>query len=557
MDVIRRFGVYIVAGVLIVCAVALYFIVVSKKAEERDMEFAQMESRRGELEGYATSQIPNDALVEEVRTAAEREKEVLDRCEEYLADQPRLCHTRPFYQSERVGHPDYGKPIRGEVAWLDEYERRNNLLRERLYVARMPIWIEDIMEQLGARLPTVEQMQEATEMYWFQHDLVELLTDGTEAAFQSLIDQIVPDDGFPQSPAGLVIDPKPGTLDEKLRAVPRSEDLEAVLKAIIINDGNADLATIFDEHLAEDFPWRDVLKYTMSDEQTLFLSRIRPGDQPDLSNHQRFVDYVMELRSVRYRADVVALLERHEFGRMVVEYHLDRQNREDIDRFTAALKLWSKTRLAQAIAAVVSIQNEEDYSLVRDNHALNLRQTGDMTFARPYEAPKREPGMGGYGEDEYLYEDERFGRGTSDTSLLIRARKDQLSKATAFDFSVRIEFKRIPVFVRRFLNNSWHYTMRVKSVVPMDEAGDIGDDRRFARRDRDDEISDAAYARLGRGPTGRRIARGRDKDEDTESVSVSRKFVWIDLACEGRQYTPLRKKLNQPLGTYSEEDSAP
>ena len=555
MDVIRRFGVYIAAGALIICAVVLYFVVVSKKGEERDMEFGQMENRRSELESYATGRIPNDALVEAVRTAAEQEKEVLNRCEEYLTDQPRLCHTRPFYQSERVGHPDYGKPIRGEVAWLDEYQRRNNLLRERLYTTMMPIWIVDIMDQLGARLPTVEQMQEATEMYWFQHDLVEVLTDGTEAAFQRLIDQIVPDGGFPQSPADLVIDPKPGTLDEKLRAVPRSEDLEAVLKAIIINDGNADLATIFDEHLPEDFPWRDVLKYTMSDEQKLFLSRIRPGDQPDLSNHQRFVDYVMELRSVRYRSDVVALLERHEFGRMVVEYHLDRQNREDIDRFTAALKLWSKTRLAQAIAAVVSIQNEEDYQLVRENHALNLKQTGDVQFARPYEAPEREPGMG-YGEEEFRYEDERIGRGTTDTSLLIRARKDQLSKATAFNLAVRIEFKRIPVFMRRFLDNSWHYTMRVKSVVPMDEAGDIGVDRQYVRRDRDEEISDAAYARLGRGPTGRRI--GRDEEEDTESVSVSRKFVWIDLECEGRQYTPLRKKLNEPLGTYTEEeDSAP
>ena len=122
--------------------------------------------------------------------------------------------------------------------------------------------------------------------------------------------------------------------------------------------------------------------------------------------------------------------------------------------------LWSATRLAQAISAVVSIKDEKDYLLVRNNHSQNIvavdgvttqfgvpgGRDGDAVAGRrargPVPRPARRPVQG---------------------RRRCRAGGAPVSGATEFyrvnssSMRVKVEFKRIPIFLRRLLSNSWRY----------------------------------------------------------------------------------------------------
>jgi len=331
-------------------------------------------------------------------------------------------------------------------------------------------------------------MQEAQEIYWFEHDLAEKLIDGTEAEFGELIKQLKGGaEGFPEGPAQLVIDLNAAdraravravaSLEGSLRNVPKDRLLK-VLESIVINPEQMDLPMIFDKYLAEHkHSWAEVRKLTMSPEQEQFLRKVRPANEPDLSSHQRFVDYVMGLRTVRYRKDIVGLLARHGFKEFAPR--IKKLDQEDRERVRGELRKWDEPKLAKAIAAIVSIRDKGDYELVRDNHKLNLLAVESLSFARPLIYTEMD------------MEGRSSGRGTRPASPMARAlpggmampggmrssrlgpggmevgeELSELAKVTTFSMRVKIEFERIPVFQREFINSSWHYTLDIKQISP-------------------------------------------------------------------------------------------
>jgi len=154
MDVVRRFGWYIVAGVLLLAAAVFYLLVVNRAAAERSRKMAAIDSHAGDLKTYAGRQL-NEKLVEVTRAAYEQEARNLDACDEFLVNQPRECHTRWFFQSEDPTHPDYGKMPVGEVHWLTRYTAAMEKLHNMLFDAWMTDWIQT-PAPWGDRLPTKE-----------------------------------------------------------------------------------------------------------------------------------------------------------------------------------------------------------------------------------------------------------------------------------------------------------------------------------------------------------------------------------------------------------------
>ena len=80
-----------------------------------------------------------------------------------------------------------------------------------------------------------------------------------------------------------------------------------------------------------------------------------------------------ELRSVRYRSDVIGLLQNHDDGKNgfadVAERVKDVSPEGRAKLRKEIREEWSATRVAQTIATIVTIKNEKDYHLLRDNHS--------------------------------------------------------------------------------------------------------------------------------------------------------------------------------------------
>ena len=323
---------------------------------------------------------------------------MLDQCELYLARQPRWAHTIRFFTEGPFG-PETEVPLDHPNDWLNLYHQYNQELQQQLIDAGMSYTVETL--DWGTSVPTPEGIGAAMEMYWFQKDLIDFLTQQVEKDFAAYLEFKAKGraDPFPAKPFDLVVNRSPARLDEFLRSTSR-EKLVAVLGAIVVNRQQQDLATIFNTLLPDEkkpdgtivygFPWErpasekehgSVRGFTMDEAQEKFLAEMLPPDKPDLSDRQRFLDYVMELRMVRYRADVIGLLESHHFDSLAAA--LRRGTEAELNGILNDIAdvngVWNTTRIAEAISAIVSINNENDFLLVRNNHAPDIAALISLT----------------------------------------------------------------------------------------------------------------------------------------------------------------------------------
>lgn len=561
MDVVRKFGLYIVAGVLLLAASGFYVLVVSKASSRRSGEMAKIESHAKDLASHARN-VPNPAQVVVTRKAYEKERRNLDDCEVLFSGQARDCHRRLFFPIEDPTHPDYGKACVGEVQWLERYVAAIEKLHLMLEDAGMSDWIV-VDNPWGTSVPEWGQIQVAQEAYWFQKDLAEMLTDGIEAEFEKLIKMLRgEEEEFPKGPADLVIDFNAArrgrdvtNLDESLRNLP-SEKLSNVLEAIIINPRELDLPLIFAEHLSDtDYSWDKVRELTMNEEQRKFLSKVRSPNEPDMSYHQRFVEYVDELRNVRYRKDVLGLLSRHGFPE--IEELANPSGQEARERIRKELREWNQTKLAQAIAAIVSIRDKADYELVRDNHRLNLAAVENLTFSRPVEQDAMatdgrsgSPGRAPRGSDG---RSRRGAPGDMDDRMGKPKAQNEMGRIWTFTMKVKVEFERIPIFQRRFMSNCWHYGIEIDRVAP---GGDSVASRATPRSSgRTPGMKDPGLMGRRRSSEPRRSAvePGRDGEEGTTEVQSDR-YVWLE--CRGVAHQYIQKKADDRNPRRSKPDES-
>jgi len=560
MDIIRKHGLWIVAGVIIIFAIGFYFTVVRKLSAERAAKIDVLETRRDSLKNHASKpdEIPGPKWIPTAAAHAEAVAKQLERCADYLAHQPRNCHTRLFFEDERTG---MGKEVVGKIEWTDLLETNILLLQRQLEEAELYGWIPNVAMPWQNQIPTDAQIQEAQEIFWFEKDLADALTGQVERDFAEFLDAAGgAKAGAFQKPADLVINRKLSRLDELIRLYPR-EKLLAVLEAILINKEQVDLPTIFDRHLrSEGFPWDRVMGITMDDDQRQFLKELVPPGN-DLANRQRFVDYVMELRTVRYRSDVIGLLENHDDGINDFKHvatsvkevspegraRLIREMRED----------WNETRIAQTIATVVSVYDEKDYRLIRDNHNPQVVDISNVNITRPYvPVPQYDmaavSGPGGRrARSAPSTSADRGAMGQGQTGGMTTA----YFKTTGFSMDVMIELEHLPVLMRRLLGNSWYYSIVIDGITPAQEGsaegvrGSIRESgipnlRRSSRTD-----ASGAHATAIRSRT--------TTDGETDAAIALRNYVWVPIIGEGYQFTPLRDTLKTESAQYPESAPGP
>ena len=333
------------------------------------------------------------------------------------------------------------------------------------------------------------------QLYWFQKDLIDFLTQQVEKDFAAYIDFKAQgrDDAFPATPYDLVVNHSPARLDEFLRSTAR-EKLVRVLGALVVNREQQDLATIFNTLLPDEkkpdgaivygFPWErpasekeheSVRGFTMDEAQEKFLAEMLPPDKPDLSDRQRFLDYVMELRTVRYRADVIGLLESHHFDSLAAALRrgTEAELASILNDIADVNGVWNTTRIAEAISAIVSINNENDFFLVRNNHAPNIAALVSLTIGTPGETgagpmsvQSAPPGMmAGRAAGPAFMRGPGF-TGVPGQMQAPAAPGNDVYLRRVFEMQVKLKFERIPVFLRRLITNSWRYSVQIIDIVP-------------------------------------------------------------------------------------------
>jgi hypothetical protein len=274
----------------------------------------------------------------------------------------------------------------------------------------------------------------------------------------------------------------------------------------------------------------------MDEAQEKFLAEMLPPGKPDLSNRQRFLDYVMELRMVRYRADVIGLLESHGFKDLATS--LRRGTEAELNGILNDIAdvngFWTATRIAEAISAIVSINNENDFLLVRNNHAPNIAALLKLTIGTP-------------GERAGLTSMGPGGSGRQPTPTASAAPGNDLYKLRTFEMQVKLEFGRVPVFLRRLVSNSWRYRVWITEVAPAEAAasrGTISLLPGLSSRDGKDMLPGGDMrgrtlpARVGAPP-----ASGQPEPETVEAGN----YVILSLNGEGYQFTPLMTKYRDKL----------
>ena len=379
-------------------------------------------------------------------------------------------------------------------------------------------------------------------------------------------------DPFPAKPSDLVINRSPERLDEALRSKSRTQ-LVAILSAIAVNTQDWDLPTIFNTYLPDEgagapaaengLPWDrksggqkiSVLGLTMDEAQKNFLTEMLPPDKEDLADHGRFMDYVTELRSVRYRADVIRLLEsQKDFQNLAGSLRKD--TGEEDARVLAEFgreDLWTAARLAQAISAVVSIKDEKDYRVVHNNHAQNIAGlegvnliagVGEEVETGAAGRPQgRRPMMG-------MRNPQGAGRGAAVSGATA------LYKVYSFGMNVRVQYKRIPILLRRFLTNSWRYRIRFANVIPSAvAAAATGGGGPSGRRGF--QAMPTGTPAGGNAPTGAPGLAPSPTGEPEGEVLEAGHYVWIQVQGEGFQFSPLLQTTEKPAGAAAPGSAAP
>ncbi len=450
MELVRKFGLWVVALLIISGALAFYFLKVSKLDAQSEEKKKEVSARRDRLEVYADKPqgIPNDAKIEAKKVENERKLAELDNAALVLAMQPNFAHQRRFYEGEHIGEDRailgeaQSKFITKSFQWLEAYERHNETLQEKINAAGFGrIWMVKAVNYWGQGLPEAQHIVRAQELFWFQKDLLDALSNTVE---QELATYMQPAPGeentFPSSPFDLVISrTSPGSqaLDQKLRLV-KHEILWDVAEAILLNDNQEDLATVFNRYLAPDLNWENVTALTMNEEQDRFLNSL-VRDPADPFNRGRFRDFVIELRTVRYSTDVADLLELGEFT--AIAESIRRMSTEERARLRAEIRRWGRTKTAQVIAAIVEIKDERGYVLVRDNHSPQIATLSNLTISPPFPT-------GGSGD-------------------LIPQGGNDVYIPWEFSMQIKIEFEHIPVLVHRMISNNWRYKIAIKNIVPV------------------------------------------------------------------------------------------
>ena len=520
-----------------------------------ESELKKLQDTRDKLKKYADrpGDIPNDASIEAAKKRSSLMTEQIDQSVLYLARQPRRAQMRRFLEGEKLGT---GKEIKENVIWRQVYGEQVALLQRQLAQAGFTAFSVQPSSAWGSGVPDDAQVTAAMEVYWRQKDMADFLTEQAEKDLAEYMASTSEAGAFPSKPADLAISRNYARLNELLR----DEDKAALTKtfqAIIFNPKDQDLAIIFDENLPT-FPWSQVLAITLDDTQRRYLDNLVPADKEDVADHQRFKDFIMEMRLVRYRSDVIGLLDSRP-GFDDVASMLRKGTDEERARLVDDMGHWNTTKLAQAIEGIVCLRNEKDYQLVRVNHSPQIAELSSLTMDTSGMAAGTMSGEGGPGASPSpggTPGKPPAGGGRAESGAGA-AQTNDLYKTFSFSMRVKVEFEHIPVFIRRLLSNSWRYRVKILTITPTTGGtrggegmgGGMGmEDRGVVMPPPNGGAAPAPAPSFGLGFAPAAVTqappppRPISGTETIEPVEV-KNYVWLDLSGEAYQFSPAREKL--------------
>ena len=501
MEFIKKIGVWIAAVVLIVSAIMFYLLVVKDAGKERAERMQEIETRRDDLNRMAGKETKGPEWIQYAEKQTNIWEQERNQLREFVVRQPRRAQTRWFYDDE------FGAvrtEIRERSQWLNRYDQETEQLRAVAKRSRRFSGIGLAFQSWGGKLPQDWEIQKAQTDFWFQKDMIDLLTYNEPDVINDILairkDKLLPD------LFAVVRNPQPEEPSARLRfAAP--ETLSSALIDILTAPNGCDLRVILSRYEMEvegkkQSLWQWVYDLTFSAPQKAFI------DALETDEHVNLVSFIMDLRTVRFRDDLLGLLRKHlseapdQLG-VVIKYletptpALERTLRREIGGWEAVL-------VADVIGYAVSLVDKRDFELVLENHRPPVLGIG-------FSYQKGKQDLWSEGVNGYI----------------------------PFPFTLRVtmEFQKFPVFWRRLMISDWRIAILTMKV-----------DRSSARA-----VGMDASERSHPGSRGPEMVpetrepvpaeTPKEKDEAITRVeAVPQRIVTFTMTCEGRLFLPLARK---------------
>ena len=312
--------------------------------------------------------------------------------------------------------------------------------------------------------------------------------------------------------------------------------LRGILESLLINSGGLDLAQMFGPHRLWQ-PLRDLA--TSEAQRAIVKSMLSPK-----KDKGQLVDYINDLRSVRYSADVRDLCNLHgepELYKLLKE-HMEKHTVHSEKVILDVVREWDKKRMARVVAFLTSIADERDLEVILKNHRVDIGALDSFSLsgsttssAAPEEAAEAPAPTAPSG----------YSLGTQ----YISAGAPGLYDVIRFDLAVRIEFQKLPVLFRRLASSDWavqvkHINVTKAGVLERQGAKDSAD-----RRGEESAPAEGAPQRPGDDEPA---ARASD-EEAAQALVAPREVVAVRMQCEAKHFLPLAEKV---MGAEAEKAQA-
>lgn len=580
----NKFGYWIGIGVAIVGAVLFWAFAVRPQEDAYQQRISEVQRIQSNIRAKDRgTDTPNEKFIQRAREMARLVEEEIAKLQRIIVSQRRKNHTKLFW------HP--GDPTRSPAGERSTWRRLHTR------------YVNDLMTQVErsglassglvglstdpVALPSWTQIRNDQIHFWLTKDLLHLLMNQAEEEVRRMIREHA--EPRLASLFDAVKNPEPGQIAATLQTL-EEDRLVAVLEEILVNEAQDDLYAIFERHNLLSL----VERHVVTDYQAAFLSWL---GNPNTNDRADLVDYIEDIRWTRYRDDLVALYRNHNFPELARTLQNWGPETPRILGDDLRGPNWRPLRLAQAIETAVSISSEKDLNVILANHRprvvsierLNIPRTVVFEEARrPDARPGVRPREDVYDDDPY--DDDMPGRHRPGAPGERARGLAGVYHAFPFDLAVVIEFRRVPILVRRLLRSDWRieidsvniakttwtpqardrdWTDGEESDPYMDE-----DDVRPPTRERPPGL---APPRRGLTPGATRTGRQRrpgvreprepelapdgprvpPETEPAEALAPPSNYVRLELAGEARQFYPLWARLNPEEAKDIEERFQP
>lgn len=580
-DFFKKFGYWVGIGAAVLGALLFYAVVV--RAQAGVYESRLEEVRRLQRDIRAKDQgpnTPNEKFIERAKEMARLVEEEIAQLQRIIVTQRRRNHTKLFWHRD----DPMRTPVGERTPWRNLHSRYVNELMNQVERSGLASGGIVGISTDPQELPSWTQIRNDQVHFWLTKDLLHLVMNQAEEDVKRLIREYATPEMTTLYDA--VKNPEPGQIAATLQTLEK-ERLVAVLEDLFVNEPQDDLHTIFQRH--------DLLslveRHLVTDYQADFVSWLR---NPNTQDRSDLVDYLDDLRWMRYRDDLAALYRAHGFTDLAATLQDWGADTPRILGDDLRGPNWRPLRLAQAIETAVSISSERDLNIILANHRPRVVSLESLNIPRTVvfeEAERRDvrPGPGRRRPDDDYddYDDDMPGRrppGERAQGL------PGVYHAFPFNMAVVIEFRRIPIFVRRLLRSDWRIEIDSVGIAkttwtPQTRVEGMPGDREYDpdMDDMDEEDrrprtrqprtrrgltpgatrTPATRPRPGVGETGQpRPGLGDAPDippetDQPEGLAPPSNYVRLELAGEARQFYPLWSKLNPDEAKAIEERFQP